>query len=50
MDGAAVRAFFSKSMKDAPVTQLPRQHRRRVNPASHIAPWDEVDLLGRGVV
>ena len=50
MDAAAVRAFFLQSMKDAPVTQLPRQPRRRVNPASHIAEWDEPDLLGRGAV
>jgi EAL domain-containing protein (putative c-di-GMP-specific phosphodiesterase class I) len=50
MDAAAVRAFFLQSMKDAPVTQLPRQPRRRVNPTSHIAEWDNPDLLGRGIV
>jgi diguanylate cyclase (GGDEF)-like protein len=50
MDAAAVRAFFLESMKDAPVTQLPRQPRRRVNPTSHIAEWDNPDLLGRGIV
>jgi hypothetical protein len=47
---AAVRAVFLQSMKDAPVTQLPRQPRRRVNPTSHIAEWDNPDLLGRGNV
>ncbi len=50
MDAAAVRAFFFDRMKDAPVTQLPRQPRRRINPASVIAEWDEPDVLGRGVV
>ena len=50
MDAASVRAFFLDAIKDAPVTQLPRQPRRRINPASHIAEWDEPDLLGRGVV
>jgi len=43
MPADAVRSFFVESLRDAPVTPLPRQGRPRIRPVTHIANWEDPD-------
>jgi diguanylate cyclase (GGDEF)-like protein len=43
MPADAVRLFFVESLRDAPVTPLPRQGRPRIRPVTHIANWEDPD-------